>query len=92
MKYLTSYLYEIVKSLDQCLNVIFSPLLNLIFWTDKFGGSDQTISGVIGRLARDNHKVAMWMNKQLSTIFDQNNHGIAASDPTESSPWERLND
>jgi len=47
-----SYLWRLLLSFDQFLNVLLSPLLNLILpkeSTSKFGNEDETISSVLGK-------------------------------------------
>ena len=52
------YLVNVAISIDQTMNVIMNPILNLIMIKDKnvkFGNPDQTISYVIGRNWIDNN-------------------------------------
>ena len=45
-----SYIRRILLSIDQGLNVWFSPVWNWMYDTDKFGNEDETISSVLGKL------------------------------------------
>ena len=47
------YLRRILLSIDQGGNVTFSPLLNWLYNTDKWGNEDETISSVLGRLEKE---------------------------------------
>jgi len=43
------YLFEILIWIDQGANVIFYPLLNIVFHPAKFGSADETLSSVFGK-------------------------------------------
>jgi hypothetical protein len=45
-----NYIFNILVSIDQLINVVFGPLLNLLLRPDyKFGKPDDTLSEVFGR-------------------------------------------
>jgi hypothetical protein len=45
-----NYIFNILVGIDQLINVVFGPLLNLILNPDyKFGKPDDTLSEVFGR-------------------------------------------
>lgn len=48
------YLWNVLLTIDQGVNVMFSPVLNPIFGTDnnKFGNPDETLSSVLGKNIR----------------------------------------
>lgn len=49
MKSVSKYLFNILIWIDQGINVILAPLLNIIFKPGKFGNPDETLSSVFGK-------------------------------------------
>lgn len=51
-----SYFSNLGTAISQFLNVVFSPILNIIFGgPNKFGYPDETMSSVLGKNIRDNN-------------------------------------
>lgn len=68
-----SYLWNILISLDQLVNVVGSPLFNLLFSGDhKFGNPDETLSSVMGKNIRKNNCVLCKGICAILNIFDKN--------------------
>jgi hypothetical protein len=53
------YIWNLLILLDQGINVIFGPLLNIILRpiTARFGDPDETLSSVMGKNVQDNECV-----------------------------------
>lgn len=50
--------------LDQGINALFYPLLNVYFRTQLFGNEDETISSVLGKLsAKRNERGIKWASR-----------------------------
>jgi len=50
------YILNLGTAISQFLNVLFSPILNIIFsGSNKFGYPDETMSSVLGKNIRDNN-------------------------------------
>lgn len=49
------YLWNIVVLIDQALNTVFGPLLNVLFGVKehRFGDPDETLSSVLGKNVQD---------------------------------------
>lgn len=43
------YIVRVLVSIDQLINTVFGPALNLIFCIDGFGYPDETLSSVFGK-------------------------------------------
>lgn len=52
------WLWTILVSVDQTLNVVLSPLMNRAFRTHRFGHEDETLSSVLGKEAREGNRRA----------------------------------
>lgn len=53
-----SYFGNLGTVISQFLNVVFGPILNIIFsGSNKFGDPDETMSSVLGKNIRDNNCV-----------------------------------
>lgn len=70
-----SYLFNVIIWIDQGVNVIFSPLLNLM--VDKqgarFGDPDETLSSVMGKNSkRKTCKVCNWICRNILHPIDRN--------------------
>ena len=46
---ITKYFWNVLIWIDQGVNVIFAPVLSLIFKPAKFGNPDETLSSVFGK-------------------------------------------
>ena len=62
------YAWDILISLDQLVNVILGPILNMVLKPSyKFGGTDDTLSEVFGR-NRDECRACYWICRALHLI------------------------
>jgi len=51
-----TYISNLGTAISQFLNVLFAPILNIVFsGSNKFGYPDETMSSVLGKNIRDNN-------------------------------------
>lgn len=60
------WLWGVLKGLDQLANVLFWPVLNPMFQTDRFGDPDEYLSSVFGKEVRDGNRRARWVCRMLN--------------------------
>lgn len=67
-----SYFWNVLTTLDQSINVIGSPIFNLLFSGDhKFGSPDETLSSVMGKNVKKNNCVLCHMICGVLNMFDK---------------------
>lgn len=69
-----SYIKKVFVAIDQLLNTILGPLLNLVLnpRTHKFGNEDETISSVLGKNVRDGSCFFCYYICRILHVFDRN--------------------
>jgi len=70
-----TYFWNVLTSLDQMVNTVLGPLLNLIFQVDGFGYPDETISSVLGK-HRDKCKLCRLVCGFIDKIDPKRNHCV----------------
>ena len=48
-----SYFWAVLITIDQGVNTVLGPLLNLVLGSKKFGDPDETLSSVFGKEVRE---------------------------------------
>ncbi len=74
LRYLQTYLFNVLVALDNTANALLMPLMNLFVEEGgyKFGNADETLSSVFGKNVKlGKCKLCRWICKILH-LFDEN--------------------